>query len=164
MARARVKKIDNVFWGLGTATVTALGAGNIGATVIASGTQAATLLRVRGECLVFLDAVQAPGTLVRLTMGIIKVPEGTGTTILWEPFGDDNAPWIWYDVAHLGYEEQVVDVVDSPQLSARRIHIDNKAMRRIRPDEEVQFVVTNTSVATASAVNVFFTARMLLGF
>ena len=164
MARARTRKIDNVFWGLAQGSSLALGVGSAGFLAVAAGTQAATLLRIRGEVLVYLDGVQAPGTLVLITMGLLVVPEGQATTVLSDPFNDDNAPWLWYGIAYLGYEEAVPDVVDLPLISASRIVIDNKAMRRIRPDQEVQFVTTNTTLGTASSVNVAFAGRVLLGF
>jgi len=41
--------------------------------------------------------------------------------------------------------------------------IDVKAMRTIRPDREVQWVVENTSLAGALSVNISIAARFLLG-
>ncbi len=165
MARPRVKKIDNVFWGVTSGIFSALGAGGtLALNAIAVGTQAATLLRVRGEVLGYLDAVQTPPTGCRLSMGLILVPEGTGSTVVYDPALDSNAPWLWYAMMHLGYEEYVTDVIDTPLVSASRLVVDNKAMRRIRPDVEVQFVVNNTTTFGATPANLAFGLRILQGF
>ena len=165
MARARVKKIDNVFWGVASGVISALTTGSSAAlNFIAVGTQPATLLRMRGEVLVYADGVQATGGLSRVTMGVIKVPEGSSTTVRYDPETDPNAPWLWYDVAHVGYEEMVDNVVDVPVVSGRRILVDNKAMRRIRPDEEFQIVFTNTTIIGGLSVNCAYLMRVLQGF
>ncbi len=163
MAR-RTKKIDNVIWDLSTGGVGALSAGTSAILFASVGTQPTTLLRMRGQVLSYVDATQAPGGLVQLTMGIIKVPEGSGTTVQYDPATDANAPWIWYDFALLGYEEMVTDVVDVPGATSFRSVIDNKAMRRIRPDEELQFAITNTTQAGALSVNMRYGVRWLQGF
>jgi len=165
VARARVRKIDNLFWGTTSNDHLALaGSGVVGATVISVGTQASTLLRIRGEVLVYLDGVQAPGGLARVEMGIILVPEGTGGSIRFDPSADGNAPWLWFGIVHVGYEEAVADVVDVPGITSVRVPVDNKAMRRIRPDVETQFVAANVSIAGTPAVNIAYGFRILQGF
>ncbi len=88
------------------------------------------------------------------------VPEGTGSTVLWSPLTDADAPWFYYSTFFLGYEEYVVDVIDSPVLTAYREIIDSKAMRRVR-NQEVQLVVENTTIAGAVSVNIVAAGRML---
>jgi len=97
-----------------------------------------------------------------VTAGLILVPEGTGTTVLWSPFTDGDAPWIWYDSSLLAYEEMVTDVVDIPLMTASRRVIDNKAMRIIR-NQEVQFVVENTTIGSAASCNARVAGRVLSG-
>jgi len=97
-------------------------------------------------------------------MGIIKVPEGTSTTVVYDPVTDGDAPWLWYDFANLAYEEYVTDVIGSTEAAMRRIIVDNKAMRRTRPDEEYQFVATNQTTNGAAAVDIAFGFRTLIGF
>ena len=165
MARRRTgfqKKIDMVHWTRGSAQFAALAAGTQAATLFAAQHLPETHLRLRGEYCATLDGGQANAVGIGLTMGIIMVPEGTGTTVLWSPFTDGDAPWVWWDVAHLMYEEAVVDAVASQNtLSVRRV-IDSKAMRKVR-NQEFQFVAENTTIQAASAINVFAEVRALAG-
>ncbi len=164
MANRHVKKMDNLIWGTASGFFNSVSAGSTGILFATSGTLPTTLLRLRGEVLYTLEGASAPGQLIRCTMGIIKVPEGTGTTVLWEPVADSNAPWIWYDQAFLNYTEYVIDVVGSTEAASKRSVVDNKAMRRLRPDEELQIVLENTTIDSAGTCNVPYSIRFLLGF
>ncbi len=159
------KKIDTVHWTLAQNIFVAQAAGTVGATALAAQHLPETLLRIRGEWAAALDGVQAPGIGVTVTMGMILVPEGTGSTVLWSPNTDGDAPWIWWDAFHLIYEEAVVDVVASTdQVSARSRVIDSKAMRKNR-NEELQVVLENVTISgmVASSVHGVYTARVLAG-
>ena len=158
------KKIDNVIWELSTGSVLALSAGNSARNFSSVGTVPTTLLRMRGEVLVFLDGNSPPGELVSVAMGIILVPVGSTTTTQFSPVTDANAPWIWHDTAHIGYEVYENDVVDAPGITSARVKVDNKAMRKIRPEVEMQFTVENTTIGGAAAVNVAYSIRWLQGF
>ncbi len=160
----RVKKIDNLIWDLHTSASLALAAGSVGVAFVGVGTQPATLLRMRGEILYWVDGTQAPGGAIQVFSGIVKVPEGSGTDVAYDPFNDGNAPWIWFSCISLGYEEMVTDVVAVQGAQFARVGIDNKAMRRIRPDEELQLVHRNVTTGTAMAVNISTTVRLLQGF
>ncbi len=162
MARGRGKKIDYTHWTLGTFSATALSAGTVAATVFAAQHLSETLLRMRGEWFCGLDGAQSPGPLVSIAVGLILVPEGTGTTVLWSPISDADAPWIWWDVYHLAYEEMVADSIQSASSSGARRVIDNKAMRIIR-NQEMQFVAENATIGNASAVNLAGSVRGLFG-
>jgi hypothetical protein len=117
---------------------------------------------MRGEAVALFDGVQTPGNEVLVSMGIILVPEGTGTTVLWSPFTDGDAPWIWYDVFTLAYEETVTDVIAGQNvLSARRV-IDNKAMRIMR-NQELQLVIENTTLNNVASVIAHAAGRILTG-
>jgi len=89
------KKIDFVHWAYGNATASALAAGTNGATLFPAQHLPETLLRMRGELMSWGDANLAPGVNARIGCGIILVPEGTGSTVLWSPITDGDAPWIW---------------------------------------------------------------------
>jgi len=163
MARRRSgKKIDFTHW-----TALAVGASNFAAGTTAILALAAqhlpeTLLRIRGNWAAWLDLAQNPGTHVEVAAGLILVPEGTGSTVLWSPFTDADAPWIWYDSASLGYEEMVLDVVDVPGMTSHRSIIDSKSMRIIK-NQEIQLVIENVTLDTASAINTRLSARGLFG-
>ena len=63
----------------------------------------------------------------------------------------------------VGYEEQVTDVVSAQGLTVFRDTIDNKAMRLLQLDEEVQLVVKNVTVGAAESINTVLTGRFLIG-
>ena len=160
--RARQKKIDNVHWTYGSWGFGGLAAGTIAANVYAAQHLPETLLRIRGEIVVTMDAASAPAKLVAVGVGLILVPEGTSATVLWSPISDGDAPWIWVDYFTIGYEEMVTDVIDVPQLSGARRVIDSKSMRRIR-NQEIQVVAENATVSSAAPVNVTGNVRSLFG-
>ena len=165
MARrsGHAKKIDTVHWTYGSWTGLALSsAGTVGVTVLSAQHLPETLLRIRGEWAACFDGVQAPGGFMAITAGLILVPEGTSTTVLWDPVNDGDAPWIWWDVFHLMYEEMVLDVTFSTQTASARRVIDSKAMRKVR-NTELQFVAINTAIAGSAAANVAGSVRVLAG-
>jgi len=108
-----------------------------------------------------MDGAATLGSAVRVTIGINQVPEGTGVTVLRTPRGDADYSWIYWTSFVLGYEEQVTDVVDVPGLSSFREVLDNKAMRILRPDEELQVVFENSTLGGASTVNLNMDGRIL---
>ncbi len=118
MARrsSHAKKIDNVHWIEGGWSVFTLAAGTVASTVFAAQHLPETLMRLRGRWSGLFDGVAAPARGVFLTVGMILVPEGTGTTVLWSPSTDSDAPWLWWDVLPLIYEENVADVVASQNV------------------------------------------------
>ncbi len=165
MARSRVKKIDNLFWGVASGFVSALSSGSTNARNFTGvGTQATTVLRIRGEALGYFDAAQAPGSSCLIQYGVIQVPEGSTTTVLYSPADDSNAPWLLYGIMAVGYEEMVVDAIAIAGLEMARHTIDNKAMRRLRPDVELQLAVSNVAIVGTPAVNFLYGMRVLQGF
>ncbi len=163
MARSRSRKIDNLRWLGFNTTFAALSAGAVATTALAASQLPDTVMRTRGSIAAYLDSVSAPGGLVRVGVGLIVVPEGTGSTVLWSPLTDRNAPWFWYTVFTLGYEEMVADVIDVPGMTSYREAIDSKAMRRSPPDTEIQCVAENATILNADGVNVTVDGRILLG-
>ncbi len=156
------KKIDTVHWTVGSFEHGSLAAGFAATLVGAAQHLPETILRIRGEVVVNPAGAAAAGDGARVTMGLILVPEGTGTTVLWSPFTDGDAPWIWWDVAQITYTEPVTDVIACQEaLSARKV-IDSKAMRKVR-NTELQFVVENTTTQGVLSVDVFGTVRVLAG-
>ena len=112
MARARGgKRIQELRWSLVTGRATALAPGSVAVNMLPAQTFGQTVMRTRGELLVWLDGAQAPGSLCRWAFGLVVVPEGQGTTVVWAPLTDPNAPWFAYQSGHLGYEEFVIDAV-----------------------------------------------------
>ncbi len=158
------KKIDTVHWIEGGFSFAGFGAGTVAQTATAAQHLPETLLRTRGEWAATFDATQAPGSGVFLTIGLIQVPEGTGTTVLWSPSTDSDAPWIWWDVFTLLYEESVIDVIATQNTLSRYRVIDSKAMRKLR-NTELQWVAENSTITghVAAGVNAAGSARFLAG-
>ena len=167
MARRRTgfqKKIEVVHWTLIQEAFTGLTAGAVAFNALAAQHLPETLLRIRGEWVVAMSGAAASAQGAAIVAGLIQVPEGTGTTVLWSPITDGDAPWIWWDALQLMYTEQVTDVVYSNQTSSGRRTIDSKAMRKIR-NTELQFVVENATMTGLSAITAIgsITARVLAG-
>ncbi len=158
------KKIDTVHWTGVDGSFKDQAAGSGAVTLVSAQHLPETLLRIRGEWSGCFDSAVGPGIAVDVTLGIIQVPEGTGTTVLWSPSTDADAPWIWWDVFNLFYFEQVTDVIASQEaMSARRV-IDSKAMRKIR-NTELQLVVENATRTgfLGGTVQIGMHARVLSG-
>ncbi len=160
----RGKTIDNLRWAGGSAiSIQAQSSGSAAVTALSAGVPRETIMRTRGEVLVAHDGLEVPATMVLISMGLVLVPEGQGATVIWDPFNDSEAPWFWFQETFIGYEEAVTDVIANPNIMSTRIIVDSKAMRRANVDEEVQFVMTNTTVNGAAPVNVQAAFRFLLG-
>jgi len=163
MARRRTgKKIDFVHWTTSFASVLGQGSGAAARTLLAAQHLPETLMRMRGESVVYLDGAQAPPQLVIVEVGIILVPEGTGTTVLWSPTADGDAPWIWWDTYFIGHEEYVTDALQSVMINGARRVVDSKAMRIVR-NQEVQYVVENTAIIGVENINAMCSVRVLAG-
>ena len=160
--RRRGKKIDFVHWTGFAVHSSGLSAGTAAATAIGAQHLPETLLRIRGEYTTSIDGAGAPGRFCTMATGLILVPEGTGTTVLWSPLTDADAPWIWYDFSVIGHEEMVADVIAVQNLLGFRRVIDNKAMRIVR-NQEMQVVFENTTVQSACVTNTSVVGRMLAG-
>ncbi len=163
MARRRSgKKIDFLHWTFGSGQSLAQSAGTAADTIAAAQHLPETIMRTRGQITSYLDTAQSGGQLVSMGVGLVLVPEGTGSTVLWSPITDSEAPWLWVNYFALGYEEMVTDVVDVPIITAYRAEIDSKAMRRI-VNMELQVVFENVTIGSAAGVNTLVQVRVLTG-
>ncbi len=160
------KVIDNVRWLGLSGTALALTAGSVGSTILSTtqlGTIGQTLLRTRGVLTCWRDGTSTPGGGATISAGMHLVPDGTGTTVITNPFDDPASDWFWFSSFMIGYEEMVTDVIDVPGITSYREIVDSKAMRRRKGNEEVQLVVTNTSVLAAIGINFALSGRILWG-
>ena len=138
-------------------------AGTAGVLLATATTLRDTVMRTRGNLCCTLDGVATEGSSALISLGLIIVPEGTGTTVLQSPFTDANADWFWYTQFAIMYDEPITDVLQAFGGSGYREAIDSKAMRISNPDTEVQLVMENTTVNVAVTVNVQVAGRFLLG-
>ncbi len=166
MARRRTgfqKKIEVVHWTYGSFSALGLGSGvTVGVNVFPAQHLPETLLRIRGEWAAVFDGALVPSRSSSIAAGLILVPEGTDTTVLWSPITDGDAPWIWWDTFSLIYEEFVVDTIASTEAASGRRVIDSKAMRKVR-NMELQFVAEQAGIEGTLAINVFGSIRALSG-
>ena len=158
------KKIDVVHWTYGSFAFVNKGAGTFAVNVFAAQHLPETHLRFRGEWVGNMVGAAATQAGMSVAAGLILVPEGTDTTVLWSPITDGDAPWIWWDTFGMMYSEQVTDVAYSTQTSSARRVIDSKAMRKVR-NTEVQCVVELAAPTGLNAINlnVFGSLRSLDG-
>jgi len=156
-------RIKNLRWTTTQSTFSSQAAGTAALTFISAGVGQETVMRIRGNIAGWVDGLEAPAPAFLVSIGVIAVPEGTGSTVLWSPFTDDDAPWLYYDQFMLGYEEYVIDVIDNPGLTMYRATVDVKAKRILRSDVELQTVVENTTIISAGSLNASLTVRTLLG-
>ncbi len=162
--RSRATRLSTRWLGFSTAsTLLALAAGNTAIELASASTIKDTIMRTRGQLTIWADATLATSRSALISIGMWIVPEGTGTTILADPFLDANADWFYYTQALIGYEEHVTDVVDNPLITGYREKIDTKAMRIGDPDTEIQLVVVNTAIEGSISVSVNASGRFLLG-
>ncbi len=159
---ARNKKIQYTHWTGFTGTFAGQAAGTAAVNLLAAQHEPETLLRTRGNLLSYGVTPQAPGVSAIITVGMILVPEGSGTTVTWSPLTDADAPWFWYEQFMIGYEEMVIDVVDVPGITSLRTVIDSKSMRIVR-NQEIQLVMENTTIGGAISVLVNVQGRFLSG-
>ena len=157
------KVIDNVRWLGSIGTAFGQAAGSLAVNMASATTTWDTIMRTRGNILSVLDGVPDPGDFVDVGVGLIIVPEGTGTTVLQSPITDTNADWFWYERFAVGYEESGAAVEFGGGMSVYRQVIDSKAMRRGHPDTEIQLVIEQATLGTASAINTVVSLRFLLG-
>jgi len=122
-----------------------------------------TIVRTRGELLVWLDAAPAAGDLVRWAAGMHIVPPDFGSATTASPIADPNySNWFWFATGSLASEDTAV--ADTLGIKATRVIIDNKAMRRLKADEQIQIVFEQETIGTAQAVNFSANLRILTGF
>ncbi len=158
------KKIEQVHWTGAAGQFVSLAAGVSAGNLFPAQHLPETLLRIRGEWAASLSGALANNQAAQLSIGIVQVPEGTGTTVLWSPFTDADAPWIWWDSMTLMYEEHVADVTYSAMTSSGRRVVDSKAMRKMR-NTELQLVAENTAIPglTTTSIVANLNVRVLAG-
>ena len=121
---------------------------------------AETLVRVRGVCLVTLSAGgSAGGDSAIVGCGLIVI--SLGATVAVSPITEAGANWLWHQFFVLDTKGVVGAVADQGSQGWQRETVDNKAMRKLREDEALLFVVENQDVNGAPAVDVRAAFRVL---
>ena len=130
--------------------------------IIGPSNVAVTVMRIRGSLTTWLDdeaATLVPGDVVHCAVGMIVEPGGLAA-VTQSPITDAQAPWWYYERFHLVAETASSDLAQGGQFY--RSEIDVKAMRIVRADQEIGFVVEIADIAQTSTVNFMVTARFLV--
>jgi len=123
----------------------------------------ATLVRMRGNGLVMVEAIGAAGASAVVGMGIIAVNGNAfaaGAASLPSPVNDVGTSWIWQD----WYPLHVNNALETSGLlgtQALRFQIDNKAMRKMSVNEVLVMVVENFVISGTMTVTVQGAVRIL---
>ncbi len=149
-------------WSAGPLSGAVQSATAAGTTIISTGASLGgvlTLVRIRGELTVWLEAVGTIGdgfTRVHAGIGIVSTDAFTaGAASMPTPIGDADWGWLWYYAGGVIAGFSVTESENTGPISQIRIPIDTKAMRKMTPNETVFGAVqfhTEIGVATASFV------------
>ncbi len=155
MARGRGRTIDFKEWdcvpsvnaNVSTATTTLFG----GLAFL----RPSTILRARGYVQASFDATVQVGDLIRLTFGLGIVSDDAfnlGATAMPDPAGECEYPWLWWGEMLL--RSELAAGPGSWGIPAQRLEVDTKAMRRVKPQQTLAWIVESTDVAGAPVTNV----------
>ena len=126
--------------------------------IVTAGITSQTLMRIRGELLLIVTGAETSGDSADIGVGLLLQQAGATATSL--PLADDEAPFIWY--ARHVLTTRAAAVSDALGARVVRTVIDNKAMRVIRPDQELVVIANNLTIAGALQVDVHVSMRFLL--
>ncbi len=123
-----------------------------------------TLVRCRGDVLVQMTASAATPGRVVITMGIIVVrATALAVPAVPSPLTRGDSDWIWWTAVGLNISGGSVAAPNSDGRSiVKRVMIDSKAMRKIKPNEAIVFVMENIVLTSTQTVDVLGGLRLLL--
>ncbi len=164
MARRAGRRTDYTWQG--SHGVLSLAATGSGIVTINTPSSSSTVTRSRGEVLAQIDG-PVDNDQADVTCGLIVVtPEqlAAGATSIPDPFTDMDAEWIWHGFLLVQANAGTGVGASLNALSVvARLTIDSKAMRRIKQNQSVVFVVKNTNLGGTPTVDVFVGCRQLFG-
>jgi len=94
---------------------------------------------------------------VRWAAGLLIQQPGVTPTST--PLADGEAPFFWYETGTLATETAVGNVGGGTEMA--RIVVDSKAMRILRPNQEVVFIYEVADIAGAPVSNASVNTRLL---
>ena len=165
MARGRGRTIDYKVWlaipssNATVSTNTTTGGGSLAFS------GPGTILRCRGFVQAHFDATVQVGDILGLTfaLGIVSTDAATvGATVLPDPTADADYPWLWWGDMIL--RSELAAGPGAWGISAQRLEVDTKAMRRFKPNESLIWVMQSSIASGAPATEVSFgQTRVLIG-
>ena len=146
----------------GLQSITASGKVGWGLAVVTT-SEALTLVRTRGELLMFLSAADAVTSGFHGAIGIAKVTAAAfavGVTAIPGPVTEDSWDgWLYH--RHFALIAQNSSPTDGSVISTLRLEIDSKAMRKFQEDEALVAIMEMTEIGVAT-MRFFANTRMLL--
>ncbi len=119
---------------------------------------AATLMRVRGEILASIDA-PTDGDQKVLGFGIMIVTDAqlaAGPTSVPSPLTVMDGDWLWH-----GFIPLVAQAANLEHTVAGRLTIDSKAMRKLKPNDNVVMIVDGLNIAGTPVADATLGVRAL---
>ena len=146
--------VDSFVVGLGSAKVAGTATG-----LIVSGV---TLIRTRGHLNVHFDPASI-GDVIQVAVGLGIYSSdafAVGSTALPGPITDADYDWIWHNVMTMGpafsATETGVDI-----LSNKWVEVDSKAMRKLKPNQTVGWMLEALVLSGGGTVDIAVAARQL---
>jgi len=121
-----------------------------------------TLIRIHGSVLISVTARTAAADSAVISMGMIlqsaaAVTAGVGSMPL--PFTDIGSAWIWHRQVLV---RSLIAPPNGTDLAGNvRITIDNKAMRKVNPNQALVMIVQNTVQTGTITVSISSAQRLL---
>ncbi len=127
----------------------------------------ATILRARSRIIAFFDAtVQVADTIdVGLGLAVISSDAFTlGATAFPDPLSEPEYPWLWWTDISLRAEETGAATNRAWGTASQLLSVDTKAMRKIKPQETLCWVMQTSNVVGAPTTRVDIQrTRVLIG-
>ncbi len=169
MARRRSNSgrvLDTKFWSQMNANSQSV---STNTTVLSGGTisfaEAFTILRCRGYVQASMDATKQVDDHIRVIfgLGIVSTDAATlGATAMPDPGDEANFPWLWWGSLRL--RSYVAAGAEAWGMTAQRLEVDTKAMRRVKPGQSLVWIAETASVTGAVVTNIDFgETRVLVG-
>jgi len=152
----------NYDWEGATTNSIGLASGSVTSALLFTSDSSETLVRVRGVVNVDLTfAASAAGDIAVVACGLI-VHSSPGTTVGVDPITEAGADWLWHQFFIVSTRGVIGAVADSGQQATnQRVIVDNKAMRKLREDQAISFIVANQDGVGAPTVDVTGAFRVL---
>ena len=160
MARSRGRRADYQWQG-NVLQLAGVGAAGSFTGIQVNNTAGATIVRCRGEILCGLD-VGAAGDGAVVGHGLMVMDDdqlAVGLTGMPDPEADLDADWIWHGFSPLRSESGTQGQDHGDQ---HRLTIDSKAMRRIKQNDNLVYVIGVSILSGTPTVDVTLGVRMLI--
>ena len=122
-----------------------------------------TIVRIRGNLICWNDSTSNAGAMATVGVGIFlaDIAQVTvGISAMPLPFGAIGSDWLYWDAFTVG--EQVTNQADANGLSFDRHIVDNKAMRKVKSNQQLQMVTELATAEGTPVVNISGVLRVLL--